>query len=1227
VPAAARSRGLLRSFWIAGFEGADHVNGAGVPLCMSSITQHLQRVEEDYAAVAGFGIRTVRESVGWRRCETKPRCYDFSSLERLAAAARVAGLEVNWALMHYGWPADLNVLSPSFPDRFAHFCEAAARVIRRALPDVPIYTPINEISFLSWALAETGLIDHRDETLRGQGFRIKRQLVRAALRAAEALWSVDPRARLLHTDPLIHIVAPADRPELAEEAARQRSYQFQAWDMLCGELEPELGGSRRMLDIVGVHYYHGNQWEHGTRERLHWHLQDRRRIPFSALLAEVHGRYRRPLVVSETSHVGEGRAQWLEEITDEVRAAEDNGVPVEGLCLYPVIGPPDWDDLERWNNSGLWDLIPDASGQLERRLCQPYAAALRRCQARVPERCTPAAAQADVTLIVFSHLRWDFVYQRPQHLMSRLAHHHRVLFVEEPMHHAEDAFFERFTPCANVEVLRPHTPVRATGFHDEQIPVLVALLEQFIQVHGIERHVAWLYTPMALPFASGMKPERIVYDCMDELAAFKSAPRQLMQRESALLHAADVVFTGGPSLYRAKRERHPAVHCFPSSVEQPHFEQARWADRHPAQAHLPAPRLGFCGVIDERMDCELLAAVADARPDWSLVMVGPFAKIDPMVLPRRHNIHWLGQRGYAELPRLMAGWDVCLMPFALNESTRHISPTKTLEYLAAGLPVVSTPVPDVVELYGEAVRVAGDAARFVAECEAALSETPGQRAERERRARALLARTSWDATVEQMRSILAQPPAHAAQSAPPASGARCERFEHIVVGAGPTGLSAACHLGAGSLLLERGPSVGGWCRSIQEGGFTFDYAGHIMFSKDPYVLELYQKLLGDNVHWQEREAWIHSKGVYTRYPFQGALYGLPPEVLKECIVGAIEARFGSLKAGPCKALNAPREPAAPRNFEEFIYKVWGAGVAKHFAIPYNRKLWAVPLDEMETSWLGGRVPLPDLEEMIEGALSPAPKPMGPNARFGYPLRGGFQALMDGFLPLLKGELRLRSEVRAVSPEQHLLQLTDGTRYRYANLISTLPLPKLVEAIGAEAPEEVRAAAAALRHVSVRCVNLGVGRARLSDKHWIYYPEDTVFHRIFLQGNASPHCSPPDGFGLTCEITYSQHKPLPCEGSALVRRCIEDCRRVGMLREDDRIVVANQVDLPIAYVVYDHERAANVERIRDWLLQHDIILAGRYAEWEYYNSDHAFIAGRNAAEQAQGVSAEARVRSA
>ena len=876
---------------------------------------------------------------------------------------------------------------------------------------------------------------------------------------------------------------------------------------------------------------------------------------------------------------------------------------------------------------------------------------------------------APTPLVVFSHLRWDFVYQRPQHLLGRLAANRPILYVEEPIHAADGVSrWEVTTPAAGVTVCRPHTPLEAGSFTDAQVQVLGPMVRALIAERVGNTYDIWFYTPLALPLATGLNPRVTVYDKMDDLASFKSAPAGLRECEAALLGRADVVFTGGPSLYRSTKGRHDNCHCFSSSVDAAHFATAGTPLQEPAsQAAIARPRLGYFGVIDERLDIPLLAAVAAARPEWQLVMVGPVVKIDPADLPRAVNIHYLGQQRYEDLPAFLAGWDVALLPFARNEATRSISPTKTLEYMAAGKPIVSTPIADVANPYGDIVGLADTAAEFVAVCEKALSETAAARAARLNRYAEVLAGTSWDSTAAAMAALIEEA-ADEPKSAPSV----------LVLGAGPTGLSAAYHLGEDALLIEANDTVGGWCRSLVDNGFTFDMAGHIMFSNDPYVHEMYKVLLGDNVHWQDREAWIYSKEVYTRYPFQGSLYGLPADVIKECVVGAIESRFGGLKKKPeakPPAVNGhangngksatnghangngtaartspgtdPKDAAVtdccadgvaestlanskssngthaapvagPKNFEEFIYQVWGAGIAKHFAVPYNRKIWAVPLDQMETSWLGGRVPMPDLEEMIEGALTQKPKPMGPNARFGYPLKGGFQALMDGFLSHLGGRLRLNTRVQAVSPRDHTVTLSDGTVMPYEQLVSTMPLPSLIRAMGAEAQDEVKAAAAALRHTSVRCVNLGIGRANLTEKHWIYYPEESVFHRIFVQGNASPHCNPEGGFGLTCEITYGPLKPLPCDGEALIQRCIDDCVKVGIINADDAILAANQVDMPFAYVVYDHARPKNVAVIRDWLARHDILLAGRYSEWEYYNSDHAFLAGKKVAESARAA---------
>jgi glycosyltransferase involved in cell wall biosynthesis len=357
------------------------------------------------------------------------------------------------------------------------------------------------------------------------------------------------------------------------------------------------------------------------------------------------------------------------------------------------------------------------------------------------------------TLIVFCHLRWDFVFQRPQHLMTRLAEHYQILFVEEPVHHEGQAFLQKTEVAPNITVCRPHTPIQQWGFHDDQLPTLQTLLADLVP-EG-ERPVVWFYTPMALPLLQGFQPSLVVYDCMDELAAFKNPPKQLLQRESALLNIADICFTGGPSLYESKRTRHANAYCFSSSVDAKHFRQALdKSNSHPAQAEVAHPRLGFYGVIDERFDTDLIKQVAAARPDWQIVLVGPVVKIDPANLPQGANIHYMGQRTYDELPKFLAGWDVCLLPFALNESTKFISPTKVLEYMAAELPSVSTPITDVKVPYSHVVEIAETADEFIAACDRMLALNDAQKADLAGRMRTVVAGTSWDKTANAMHEII-----------------------------------------------------------------------------------------------------------------------------------------------------------------------------------------------------------------------------------------------------------------------------------------------------------------------------------------------------------------------------------------------------------------------------------------------------------------------------------------
>ncbi|MBA2571416.1 MAG: glycosyltransferase family 1 protein [Gemmatimonadetes bacterium] len=364
----------------------------------------------------------------------------------------------------------------------------------------------------------------------------------------------------------------------------------------------------------------------------------------------------------------------------------------------------------------------------------------------------PGAALT-LDIICLSHLRWNFVFQRPQHLLARAAQGRRVFFVEEPVQWSGAAHLSEYTSAEGVRVFVPHLQNPDLG-DSGSVEIIRELLQQLYSRERIASPVLWHYSPMWEPVSAGMEAAAVVYDCMDELSAFRFAPADLLRREQALLERADLVFTGGLSLYEAKQGRHPGVHLFPSSVDVEHWARARASLPEPADmAGIDRPRLGFAGVVDERMDLDLLSAVVSLRPEWQWILVGPIVKIEPSSLPQATNLHLLGGKQYAELPAYLAHWDVALMPFALNESTRYISPTKTPEYLAAGLPVVSTPIRDVVRSYGEhgVVEIAGTPEAFVAACERSLA---GYTAAKRAAADAMLATQSWDRTWSEMDSLI-----------------------------------------------------------------------------------------------------------------------------------------------------------------------------------------------------------------------------------------------------------------------------------------------------------------------------------------------------------------------------------------------------------------------------------------------------------------------------------------
>ena len=456
-----------------------------------------------------------------------------------------------------------------------------------------------------------------------------------------------------------------------------------------------------------------------------------------------------------------------------------------------------------------------------------------------------ASVDFDHTLVCFSHLRWNFVFQRPQHLMSRFAAERRVIFWEEP-----EAALPGCVPalgvrtCAETKVVVV-TPSLPEGMAEaEQEVELKRLLDGFLA--GVEGPVVrWYYTPMMLPFSRHIDAAATVYDCMDELAAFRFAPPRLLALENELFDAADVVFTGGYSLYEAKKSRHPNVHPFPSSVDRGHFGRARDAETDPAeQAALPRPRFGFYGVIDERMDLELVAAAADAHPEWSFIMVGPVVKIDPADLPRRPNILYAGNRTYDELPAWLGGWDVALMPFAINDATRFISPTKTPEYLAGGRPVVSTPVVDVRRHYGDmaAVIIADGPDAFIRGCERALAlKLSGDEWLSEVDAK--LANLSWDITFARMRGLVGEAVREARSGPNYISAVEGRSYDYLVVGAGFAGSVVAERLAsqhdARVLVIDRRPHIAGNAFDVRDeaGLLIHQYGPHIFHTNSDEIVD------------------------------------------------------------------------------------------------------------------------------------------------------------------------------------------------------------------------------------------------------------------------------------------------------------------------------------------------------------------------------------------------------
>ena len=544
-----------------------------------------------------------------------------------------------------------------------------------------------------------------------------------------------------------------------------------------------------------------------------------------------------------------------------------------------------------------------------------------------------ASIASDYALLCFSHLRWQFVFQRPQHLMSRFARQRRTIFWEEPeaaLAGSEPALGVRTCAETGVVVVTPSLPEDMT--EEQREPALKDLLDGFLAAEK-GPFIRWYYTPMMLPFSRQVESVCTIYDCMDELANFRFAPPRLLPLEQELLDSADLVFTGGFSLYEAKKSRHPAVHPFPSSVDRAHFAQARGELEEPVDQKLSSrPRFGFYGVVDERMDLELIARVADAHPDWSLIIVGPVVKIDTAELPVRANIHYLGGKKYEELPAYLGGWDVALMPFAINDSTKFISPTKTPEYLAGGRPVVSTPITDVIRHYGDldGVFIAGRPEDFVAACEQALALS--REGEWLSQVDLKLANLSWDITFARMSGLIAE--TIDAESLQPVTATATRRYDYLVVGAGFAGSVIAERLAsqhdAKVMVIDRRPHVGGnaFDKKDEAGVLIHQYGPHIFHTNSDEIVDY----LSQFTNWRPYEHRVLAEVRGQRVPIPinrttlNLLFDLDLKTEEEA------AAYLASRAEPVEEI---------RTSEDVVISAVGRELYELFFQGYTRKQWGI----------------------------------------------------------------------------------------------------------------------------------------------------------------------------------------------------------------------------------------------------------------------------------------------
>jgi len=424
--------------------------------------------------------------------------------------------------------------------------------------------------------------------------------------------------------------------------------------------------------------------------------------------------------------------------------------------------------------------------------------------------------------------------------------------------------------------------------------------------------------------------------------------------------------------------------------------------------------------------------------------------------------------------------------------------------------------------------------------------------------------------------------------------------ETIILGAGLAGLSAAYHLKSGYNLFEKDSEIGGMARSVHKDGYIFDYDGHLLHFKNKYAFNLVSDLLNGNMAPHKRNSWVYSKGIFTRYPFQANFYGLPNSVVKDCLMGLIKARF--LSASPSN-LNG--------NFEKWIIKTFGQGIADHFMLPYNRKFWTIEPKELTCEWLSGFVPIPNLEDTVTGAISDNTKPYGYNSRFWYPVRGGISELVKGFSDRIKN---VHVNKRAVAIDQHRKEVVfeDATIRKFKNMIVTMPLPELSSLL-VDMPANVMHAFSMLRWTSIFVLNIGMKSDNLTEKHWVYYPEENmIFYRVGFPTSFSTDVAPGNRTSIYAEISYSGARGI--DKKEATSKAIKDLKKCGVIPDESSVEICLPMDIKYGYALYDSNRKNAVGVIKDYLEKFGIYTIGRYGSWEYMSMEDVILEGRDTAEQ-------------